>query len=290
MSIRKAVIPVAGFGTRFLPASKAVPKNVLPVFDRPSIHFCVEEAARAGIEEVILVVSRNQEAIPRYFEEWPELEATLAGRGNSSAVGEIRHIMSLARITCVMQTEQRGLGHAVLMTREAVGDEPFAVFLPDDIIWAERPTIGAMIDVWESTGSFVLAVKRVPDEAIPNLGIVSPEGESVTNHRLVGMVEKPPLEEAPSNLAIIGRYVLGPEIFDTLENVEPGALNEIQLTDAIAAHMESPGVYGHEFSGEHFDVGTPLGMLKASVAAGLRRDDVGGELRDWLTAVLESGS
>jgi UTP--glucose-1-phosphate uridylyltransferase len=290
MSIRKAVIPVAGFGTRFLPASKAVPKNVLPVFDRPSIHFCVEEAARAGIEEVILVVSRNQEAIPRYFEEWPELEATLAGRGNSSAVEEIRHITSLARITCVMQTEQRGLGHAVLMTREAVGDEPFAVFLPDDIIWAERPTIGAMIDVWESTGSFVLAVKRVPDEAIPNLGIVSPEGESVTNHKLVGMVEKPPLEEAPSNLAIIGRYVLGPEIFDTLENVEPGALNEIQLTDAIAAHMESPGVYGHEFSGEHFDVGTPLGMLKASVAAGLRRDDVGGELRDWLTAVLESGS
>jgi UTP--glucose-1-phosphate uridylyltransferase len=260
------------------------------VFDRPSIHFCVEEAARAGIEEVILVVSRNQEAIPRYFEEWPELEATLAGRGNSSAVEEIRHITSLARITCVTQTEQRGLGHAVLMTREVVGDEPFAVFLPDDIIWAERPTIGAMIDVWESTGSFVLAVKRVPDEAIPNLGIVSPEGESVTNHKLVGMVEKPPLEEAPSNLAIIGRYVLGPEIFDTLENVEPGALNEIQLTDAIAAHMESPGVYGHEFSGEHFDVGTPLGMLKASVAAGLRRDDVGGELRDWLTAVLESGS
>jgi UTP--glucose-1-phosphate uridylyltransferase len=290
MSIRKAVIPVAGFGTRFLPASKAVPKNVLPVFDRPSIHFCVEEAARAGIEEVILVVSRNQEAIPRYFEEWPELEATLAGRGNSSAVEEIRHITSLARITCVMQTEQKGLGHAVLMTREVVGDEPFAVFLPDDIIWAERPTIGAMIDVWESTGSFVLAVKRVPDEAIANLGIVSPEGESVTNHKLVGMVEKPPLEEAPSNLAIIGRYVLGPEIFDTLENVEPGALNEIQLTDAIAAHMESPGVYGHEFSGEHFDVGTPLGMLKASVAAGLRRDDVGGELRDWLTAVLESGS
>jgi UTP--glucose-1-phosphate uridylyltransferase len=136
----------------------------------------------------------------------------------------------------------------------------------------------------------VLAVKRVPDEAIPNLGIVSIEGGSVTNHKLVGMVEKPTLEEAPSNLAIIGRYVLGPEIFDTLENVRPGALNEIQLTDAIAAHMESPGVYGHEFSGEHFDVGTPLGMLKASVSAGLRRDDVGDELRDWLTVALESGS
>ena len=289
MSIRKAVIPVAGFGTRFLPATKAVPKNVLPVFDRPSIHFCVEEAAQAGIEEVILVVSRNQEAIPRYFEEWPELEAALAGRGSSEAVEEMRRIASLAKITCVTQTEQKGLGHAVLMCRDAVGDEPFAVFLPDDIIWAERPTIGEMIEVWESTGSFVLAVKRVPDEAIPNLGIVSPAGESNTNHKLVGMVEKPPLAEAPSNLAIIGRYVLGPEIFDTLETVRPGALNEIQLTDAIAAHMDSPGVYGHEFSGEHFDVGTPLGMLKASVAAGLRRDDVGGELRDWLATALESG-
>ena len=209
MSIRKAVIPVAGFGTRFLPATKAVPKNVLPVFDRPSIHFCVEEAAQAGIEEVILVVSRNQEAIPRYFEEWPELESALAGRGNSKAVDEVRGISSLARITCVPQTEQRGLGHAVLMTREAVGDEPFAVFLPDDIIWAEHPTIGDMIAIRESTGSFVLAVKRVPDEAIPNLGIVSIEGGSVTNHKLVGMVEKPTLEEAPSNLAIIGRYVLG---------------------------------------------------------------------------------
>ena len=289
MSIRKAVIPVAGFGTRFLPATKAVPKNVLPVFDRPSIHFCVEEAAQAGIQEVILVVSRNQEAIPRYFEEWPELEAALAGRGSSEAVKEMRRIASLAKITCVTQTEQKGLGHAVLMTRDAVGDEPFAVFLPDDIIWAKRPTIGEMIEVWESTGSFVLAVKRVPDDAIPNLGIVSPVGESNTNHKLVGMVEKPPLAEAPSNLAIIGRYVLEPEIFDTLETVRPGALNEIQLTDAIAAHMDSPGVYGHEFSGEHFDVGTPLGMLKASVAAGLRRDDVGGELRDWLATALESG-
>ena len=290
MSIRKAVIPVAGFGTRFLPATKSVPKNVLPVFDRPSIHFCVEEAARARIEEVILVVSRNQEAILRYFEEWPELEAALAGRGNAEMVDEIERISSLAKITCVAQTEQKGLGHAVLMTRDAVGDEPFAVFLPDDIIWAERPTIGEMISLWESTGSFVIAVKRVPDEAIPNLGIVSPEGESDTNHKLVGMVEKPPLEEAPSNLAIIGRYVLGAEIFDTLENVQPGALNEIQLTDAIAAHMDSPGVYGHEFSGEHFDVGTPLGMLKASVIAGLRRDDVGRELRDWLTDALESGT
>ena len=290
MSIRKAVIPVAGFGTRFLPATKAVPKNVLPVFDRPSIHFCVEEAAQAGIEEVILVVSRNQEAIPRYFEEWPELEAALSGRGNAKMLDDMKKISSLAKITCVAQTEQKGLGHAVLMTRDAVETSRSRCSCPTTSSGAERPTIGEMIAVRESTGSFVIAVKRVPDEAIPNLGIVSPVGESDTNHRLVGMVEKPPLEEAPSNLAIIGRYVLGPEIFDTLENVPPGALNEIQLTDAIAAHMDSPGVYGHEFSGEHYDVGTPLGMLKASVAAGLRRDDVATELRDWLTDALESGT
>ena len=287
MRVHKAVIPVAGFGTRFLPVSKAVPKNVLPVFDRPSIHFCVEEAVDAGIEEIVLVVSKNQEAIPRYFEPWPELEAALVGRGNSAALEETRRISSLAEIRCVTQTEQKGLGHAVLMTREAVGNEPFAVFLPDDIIWSARPTIGAMIEVWELTGSFVLAVKRVPDEAIPNLGIVSIERGADTNHRLVGMVEKPPLAEAPSNLAIIGRYVLGPEIFETLENVRPGALGEIQLTDAIAAHIDTDGVYGHEFAGEHFDVGTPLGMVKASVAAGLRRENVGRELRSWLVDKLD---
>ena len=287
MRVRKAIIPVAGFGTRFLPATKAVPKNVLPVFDRPSIHFCVEEAVDAGIDEIVLVVSKNQEAIPRYFEPWPELEAALEGRGNFAKAEEIRRISSLATITCVTQVEQNGLGHAVLITREAIGDEPFAVFLPDDIIWSARPTIGAMIEVWERTGGFVIAVKRVPDEAIPNLGIVSIEPGSDVDHRLTGMVEKPPLSEAPSNLAIIGRYVLGPEIFDTLARVQPGALNEIQLTDGIAAHLESPGVYGHEFSGEHFDVGTPLGMLKAAVVAGLRREDVGAELRSWLVDELD---
>ena len=271
--VKKAVIPVAGFGTRFLPATKAVPKNLLPVFDKPSIHFCVEEAAAAGIEEVILIVSENQDAIGRYFERWLELEAALEGRGNSETADEMRRISSLASFEFVTQTEQLGLGHAVLMARDAVGDEAFAVLLPDEIISAERPTIGDMIETHEREGAFVVAVQRVPDEAIPNLGIVEVArgSEDSQTPKLAGMVEKPPLEEAPSNLALIGRYVLGPEIFDTLERVEPGALGEIQLTDAIAAHLETPGVYGYEVAGERFDVGNPLGMLQASLWEARRR-------------------
>ena len=271
--IKKAVVPVAGFGTRFLPATRSVPKNMLPVYDRPSVHYCVEEAAAAGIEEVIFVVSRNQEAIPRYFERFPELEAALEARGDSDALDEARRIASLAKISCVTQTEQLGLGHAVLMAREAVGDEPFAVLLPDEVIHSDRPTIAAMIEAHELTGGFIVGVQRVPDEAVPNLGIVetAPGSEDSRTLKLAGMVEKPPLEEAPSNLAIVGRYVLGPGIFDTLKRVEPGALGEIQLTDAIAAHLETPGVYGYEVEGERFDVGTPLGMLRASVWEARRR-------------------
>jgi UTP--glucose-1-phosphate uridylyltransferase len=286
MTVRKAVVPVAGFGTRFLPVTRAVPKNALPVFDRPSIHFCVEEAAAAGIEEIIFVVSDNQEAIPRYFEEWPALEGALEGRGNSEMLEQMRRISGLARINCVTQSEQKGLGHAVLMARDAVGDEPFAVFLPDDVIWADRPTIGGMIRVYEETGCCVIAVKEVPDEAVPNLGIVDVEPVDEATSRIVGMVEKPRLEDAPSNLAIIGRYVFGPEVFGTLERVRPGALGEIQLTDAIVAHIEAPGVRGYHFSGGHYDVGTPLGMLKASVIAALRREEIAPDLRSWLLDAL----
>ena len=282
MNVRKAVIPVAGFGTRFLPVTRAVPKNLLPVFDRPSVHLSVEEAAAAGIEEVIFVVSHNQEAIPRYFEPWPELDAALDVRGNSAMLDRMRAVSCLAKISSVAQTEQKGLGHAILMAKDAVGNEPFAVFLPDDVIWADEPTIGGMIDVYHRTGGCVVAVKEVSDEAVPNLGIVDVGDSADRSPRILGMVEKPPLEEAPSNLAIIGRYVLDPRIFETLENVEPGALNEIQLTDAIAAHIGEPGVYGHRFVGEHYDVGTPAGMLRASIAEALRREDVGDSLRDWL--------
>ena len=284
MTVKKAVIPVAGFGTRFLPATLAVPKNALPVFDTPSIHYCVEEAARAGVEEVVFVMSQNQDAIPRYFERRRDLERALEARGGGAALELARRIGEMAKITRVTQTEQRGLGHAVLTAREAVGDEPFAVFLPDDVIWADEPTIGGMIDAYERTGAFAVAVREASDEEIPNLGIVDVGSDDSQTAPILGMVEKPRLEDAPSNLAIVGRYVLGPEIFDALADAPPGALGEIQLTDGIAACLDAPGARAYRFEGEHHDVGTPLGMLKASISEALRREGLADDLREWLAS------
>ena len=282
MTVKKAVIPVAGFGTRFLPATLAVPKNALPVFDTPSIHYCVEEAASAGVEEVVFVMSRNQDAIPRYFERRRDLERALEARGGGAALDLARRIGEMAKITRVTQTEQRGLGHAVLTARDAVGDEPFAVFLPDDVIWADEPTIGGMIDEYGRTGAFIVAVREASDAEIPNLGIVDVGSDDSQTAPIRGMVEKPRLEDAPSNLAIVGRYVLGPEIFEALEAASPGALGEIQLTDGIAARLDAPGARAYRFEGEHHDVGTPLGMLKASISEALRREGLADDLREWL--------
>ena len=286
MTIRKAVIPTAGFGTRFLPVTRALPKNLLPVFDRPSIHLCVEEAVTAGIEDIIFIVSEGQEElIARYFRPQPALEEALASRNNFEVLEQMREISRMANVVCVTQTEQKGLGHAVLMAREEVGDEAFAVFLPDDVIWADSPTIGEMIEIHKTTGGNVVALEGVADADVPSKGIVAIERISETTSRIVGMVEKPTLEDAPSNLAIVGRYVLGAEIFDTIENIPAGALDEIQLTDAIARHVEVPGVYGYHFGGEHQDVGTPLGGLKASVKAALDREEIAEDLKKWLSSL-----
>lgn len=286
MTIRKAVMPVAGFGTRFLPVTRAVPKNLLPVFDRPSVHLCVEEAVSAGIEDIIFIVSEGQDGpITRYFSPQPALEDALASRNNAELLEQMREIAGMANVSCSIQTEQKGLGHAILMAREEVGDEAFTVFLPDDVIWADSPTIGDMIEVHRETGGNVVALEEVSDKDVPSKGIVAIERVSETRSRILDMVEKPALEDAPSNLAVVGRYVLTAEIFDTLENTPAGALGEIQLTDAIAGHIESPGVYGYHFGGEHQDVGNPLGALKASVTAALKRQDVADDLRTWLSGL-----
>lgn len=284
MTIRKAVMPVAGFGTRFLPVTRAVPKNLLPVFDRPSVHLCVEEAVSAGIEEIIFIVSEGQDGpITRYFSPQPALEDALASRNNAELLEQMREITGMANVSCSIQSEQKGLGHAILMAREQIGDEAFAVFLPDDVIWADIPTIGEMIEVHRETGGNVVALEEVSDTDVPSKGIVAIKRVSETRSRILDMVEKPALEDAPSNLAIVGRYVLTAEIFDTLESTPAGALGEIQLTDAIARHIESPGVYGYHFGGEHQDVGNPLGALKASVTEALKRQDVADDLRAWLS-------
>ena len=286
MTVRKAVIPVAGFGTRFLPATRSVSKVLIPVFDRPPLHLAVEEAARAGIEHVVLVVSPGQQSVADYFGRKPDLEAALERRGDSSLLGRMLDISRMTDVSCVTQHEQLGLGHAVLMAREAVGGEPFCVLLPDDVIWSDAPTVGRMVGHHDALGGPIVAVKRVPDEAVPSLGIVDVQHVSGALSRITGMVEKPRLEDAPSNLAIIGRYVLPPQIFGALERAAPGAGGEIQLTDAIAALLSTQAAHAYEFPGVHFDVGTPLGLLKASVYDALRRPDTAAEFRRWLSETL----
>ena len=288
MSIRKAIIPAAGFGTRFLPVTRTIPKVMLPVLNEPAIQFSVREAADAGIEHIVFVISRGQEATNDYFQPVPLLERALEERGNADLLKEMRDISSMMQTTFVYQDEPLGLGHAVLMAKDEIGDEPFAVFLPDDIIWADSPPIGDMIKVFSEHKSSVIAVKQVPDEAIPRLGVIDPEPLNDKVYRIKGMVEKPRLEDAPSNLAIVGRYVLTPEVFDALEQAPPGAIGEIQLTDAIEAVRAKQGAFAYEIVADHFDVGTPIGMLKASVYAALKRDDMARDLKAWLKPMLNS--
>jgi UTP--glucose-1-phosphate uridylyltransferase len=263
-----------------------VPKALIPVFDRPPVHYVVEEAVRAGIGRIVFVISPGQEAVGGYFDSAQELERALEQKGHGALLEQMREISEMADVLYVCQEEPRGLGHAVLTSREAIGDEPFAVFLPDDFIWSETPTIGGMLEVFGQRQGSVVAVKEVPDEVVPSLGIIEPEPLDETVSRVLRMVEKPSLEEAPSNLAIIGRYVLTAEVFDALEEVRPGALGEIQLTDAIAMLLPAQPVFAFRFPGDHFDVGTPLGLLKASVFAALQREDVSDELRAWLGSGL----
>ena len=285
MNVRKAVIPAAGFGTRFLPASRSVPKVMLPVFDTPAVHYVVEEAAHAGIDQIVIVVSHGQEAIGAYFDKIPDLERALEWRGDESLLSRMQSISEMAQMSYIQQHQQLGLGHAILMARTFIGEEPFAVFLPDDIIWDDAPTIGRMIEIFQELEGSVIAVTEVPDELVPGLGIIEPKPIDGNVYEVVRMVEKPSLNEAPSNLAVIGRYVLTPQIFEMLERTSPGALGEIQVTDAIAMLLSTQKVYAYRFPGVHFDVGAPLGLLKASVHAALQRKEFAAQLREWLAHV-----
>ena len=286
MKVRKAVIPAAGFGTRFLPVTRTIPKVMLPVLDEPAIQFSVREAAQAGIEHIVFVISRGQEATNDYFQPVPALERALKERGNTELLNEMREISSMVETSFVYQDEQLGLGHAVLMAKDKIGNEPFAVFLPDDIFYGDNPAIADLVQIHSKHYSSVIAVKHVPDESVPNLGIIDPEPIGDNTYRINGMVEKPRLEAAPSNLAIVGRYVLTPEVFDALENARPGAIGEIQLTDAIEAVRAKQGAYAYEVKAEHFDVGTPIGMLKASIHAAHERGYFTDEIKDWLKDII----
>jgi len=288
MRVRKAVFPAAGWGTRFLPATKAQPKEMLPLVDKPVIQYAVEEAVAAGIEQVIIVTSSQKRAIEDHFDLSYELEHLLEAKGDIEMLRRVRHISDLAQISYVRQKEQLGLGHAVLMAKDVVGHEPFAVILSDDVVIGERPCIGQLVHAYEQTHSSVVALMEVPPDETSRYGVIDPEPHESGDERLYrarGLVEKPEQGTAPSNLAIIGRYVLTPKIFEKLEQTPRGAGGEIQLTDAIQALMIEQQVYGYAFEGTRYDAGTTMGWLKAQVELALGRDDIGAEFRRYLAGL-----
>jgi UTP--glucose-1-phosphate uridylyltransferase len=287
LRVRKAVFPAAGWGTRFLPATKAQPKEMLPLVDKPIIQYGVEEAVAAGIEQVIIVTSTHKGAIEDHFDLNHELEHFLEEKGEIEKLRQIRSITDLAQIAYVRQKEQLGLGHAVLMAKDLIGHEPFAVILPDDVVVADRPCIGQLIQAYNKTHASVVAVMEVPPEETGRYGIIASEpSEDPLDHgrlhRVTALVEKPADGEAPSNLAVIGRYVLTPKIFDKLEQTQGGADGEIQLTDGIGALMQEQQVFAYEFEGTRYDAGTTMGWLKASVEIALARPDLGKSFRAYL--------
>ena len=287
MKVRKAVIPAAGLGTRFLPATKAQPKVMLPVIDVPAIQLVVEEAARAGIDDVLIVTGRGQRAIEDHFDRNLELERFLEDKQKFDELKRIRQISDMAEVHYIRQKEALGLGHAVSVAQAHVGDEPFVVMLGDDLIHPSEPLLGEMLRAHDTFGRSVIAVMEVSKQEISMYGCIEPESFEEDLVRILSIIEKPSPEEAPSNLAVIGRYVLTPEIFDALRRTTPGRGGEIQLTDAINLLAQEQAVYAYRFDGRRFDVGNPLDYLKATVELGAERDDLGPEFRAWLAQYVQ---
>jgi UTP--glucose-1-phosphate uridylyltransferase len=284
--VRKAVFPAAGLGTRFLPATKAQPKEMLPLIDKPIIQYGVEEAIASGCDQIIMVTGRGKSAIEDHFDTSYELEKMLEERGKTDLLKIVQQISDMIHIAYVRQKEALGLGHAVLMGAELVGDEPFAVILPDDVIDAPVPCLKQMIEVYNETGCSVLATQVVEGPAISAYGVLHAKPVAGKNNgrlfEVRDLVEKPKFEDAPSNLAIIGRYVLTPAIFDMLSSIQPGSGGELQLTDGLRALLKKEKIYGFTFEGKRHDAGDKLGFLKATVEFALKREDLGSDFREYL--------
>jgi UTP--glucose-1-phosphate uridylyltransferase len=282
--VRKAVFPAGGLGTRFLPATKVIPKEMLALVDKPIIQYGVEEAIASGIEHIIIITGRGKGTIEDHFDHSFELDATLKSRGKHELLAVSRGVSSLARISYVRQKEPLGLGHAVLCAKDLVGDEPFAVILPDDVIDAEVPCLKQMIEVFNENSGSVLATQTVEGPGISAYGVLAGSQDPATPRlfNCTGMVEKPKFEDAPSNQAIIGRYVLTPRIFELLEKTAPGAGGEIQLTDGLKALLKEEKIFGYTFEGKRYDAGDKLGMLQATVEFALKRGDLGPQFREYL--------
>jgi UTP--glucose-1-phosphate uridylyltransferase len=288
MAVRKAVIPAAGLGTRFLPATKASPKEMLPVVDKPAIQYVVEEAVRAGLDDILMVTGRNKRPLEDHFDRVVELEQSLEAKGDENKLALVQEASDLATIHYVRQGDPRGLGHAVLAAAHHVGREPFAVLLGDDLIDYRDPLLEQMIEVQEREGGSVVALMEVPADQISLYGCAAVEPADGDVRRITGLVEKPSPEEAPSNLAIIGRYVLSPTVFEVLRHTAPGRGGEIQLTDAISELISSEPVHGVVFRGRRYDTGDRLDYLKAVVRLAADREDLGPPLLEWLREWLPS--
>jgi len=283
--IRKAVFPAAGLGTRFLPATKASPKEMLPLVDKPLIQYSVEEAVASGCESILIITGRDKTAIEDHFDIAFELEQTLKEKGKADLLDEIRSISELARVSYTRQKQALGLGHAIYQAKDFVGDEPFAALLADDVVDAERPALRQMMDVFEKYNAPVIATMQVEGEAISRFGVIDAEEVEPGVYRVNDMVEKPAFKDAPSDLAIIGRYVFTPDIFGAIERTEPGAGGEIQITDAMRLLLKDRPVYALKLDGRRHDAGDKLGFLIATVEFALKRDDLATDFREYLKSL-----
>ena len=289
--IRKAVIPAAGYGTRFLPATKATPKEMLPIVDKPTIQYIVEEALASGIEDILIVSGHGKRAIEDHFDSAPELEAELRRKGKTELLRLVQETAAI-KVHYIRQQYMRGLGDAILCAKAFMGDEPFAVLLGDDVVYhPEKPALQQLIEVYEKTGGSVLGCQQVPDEKVSSYGIVAGEQEPGDQRlmRVHDMVEKPELQDAPSRFAVLGRYIIKPGIFHILENTKPGKGGEIQLTDALKVLAKQDAVYAYDFEGQRYDLGDKLGFLKATVEFALRREDLGEPFRAYLKEITSKG-
>lgn len=285
MLIKKAIIPAAGLGTRFLPATKAQSKEMLPIIDKPSIQYIVEEAVKSGIEDIIIITGKNEETLKDHFSKSVELERILEEKGQIELLKEIQELSILANIKFLRQEEPKGLGHAILIAKDFIGDEPFAVLLGDDIIESAKPCIGQMIKVYEKYKKCILGVQEVPKDNVNLYGIIKYNEIENRIYKILDMIEKPSYEEAPSNMAILGRYIMTPNIFKYLKTQKAGLAGEIQLTDALRRLSQDEIMYAYNFMGNRYDIGNKQGYLKATVEIALKRDDLKNEFLDYLKSL-----
>ncbi|MDP4109768.1 MAG: UTP--glucose-1-phosphate uridylyltransferase GalU [Bacillota bacterium] len=286
MQVRKAVIPAAGLGSRFLPATKAQPKEMLPIVDKPTLQYIVEEAVASGIEEVLVIIGRNKNSIQDHFDKSVELELELESKGKTELLEMVRDISNMVQIQYIRQKEPKGLGHAVLCAKSFIGDEPFAVLLGDDIVYSEKPCLMQMIEVYNEYKTTILGVQEVSKEEVSKYGIVSGKAIEDRVYKVKGLVEKPKASEAPSRVAILGRYILSPAIFGILENTRPGVNGEIQLTDALKELANVEAMYAYAFEGRRYDVGDKQGFLEATVEYALRKPELKDEFLSYLKKTI----